>query len=77
MNTINFKNTLLTLDKKNNRIYISIPIVSSSNLFNRNRQTLKRQYQRGGINCQFLPPGGSNVPKYVLQLLFSEKSQNC
>jgi hypothetical protein len=31
----------------------------------------------GEISCQFLPPGGSMVPRYILQLLFSEKSQNC
>jgi hypothetical protein len=29
------------------------------------------------ISVWFLPPGGSMVPRYVLQLLFSEKSQNC
>ncbi len=28
-----------------------------------------------GISCQFLPPGGSIIPRYVLQLLFREKSQ--
>jgi hypothetical protein len=27
--------------------------------------------------CQLLTPGGSMVHRYVLQLLFSEKSQNC
>jgi hypothetical protein len=26
-----------------------------------------------GISCQLLQPGGSVVPRYVLQLLFSEK----
>ncbi len=31
----------------------------------------------GEISCQFLPPGGGIVPRYVLQLLFSEKSKNC
>jgi hypothetical protein len=31
----------------------------------------------GGISCQFLQPGGSIGPRYVLQLLFSKKSQNC
>jgi hypothetical protein len=30
-----------------------------------------------GISCQCLPPGGSIVPRYVLYILFSEKSQNC
>jgi hypothetical protein len=29
------------------------------------------------ISCQFLPPGDSIFLRYVLQLLFSEKSQNC
>jgi hypothetical protein len=29
----------------------------------------------GEISCHYLPPGGSIVPRYVLQLLFSEKSQ--
>jgi hypothetical protein len=29
----------------------------------------------GEISCQFLQPGGSMVPRYILQLLFSEKSQ--
>jgi hypothetical protein len=29
------------------------------------------------ISCQVLPPVGSIVPSYVLQLLFSEKSQYC
>jgi hypothetical protein len=33
--------------------------------------------ESGGISCQFLPPGGSVVPRYLLKLLFSEKSQNC
>ncbi len=31
----------------------------------------------GEISCQFLPPSGSIVPRYVSQLLFREKSQNC
>jgi hypothetical protein len=30
-----------------------------------------------GISCQFLLSGGSIGPRYVWQLLFSEKSQNC
>ncbi len=34
-------------------------------------------FQWREISCQFLPPGGSMGPRYVLQLLFSEKSQNC
>jgi hypothetical protein len=34
-------------------------------------------YDEGIISCQFLPPGGNMVPTYVLQLLFTEKSQNC
>jgi hypothetical protein len=29
--------------------------------------------QRRDISCQFLPPGGSIGPIYVLKLLFSEK----
>jgi len=33
--------------------------------------------QWGKISCQTLRPGGSMGPRYVLQLLFSEKSQNC
>jgi hypothetical protein len=33
--------------------------------------------QIGYIGCQFLLPGGSIGPGYVLQLLFGEKSQNC
>ncbi len=33
--------------------------------------------QWGEITCQFLLPGGSMVPRYALQLLFSEISQNC
>jgi hypothetical protein len=37
---------------------------------------LKLQFQQGEISCQFVPPGGSMVPGYVLQLLFCEKSQN-
>jgi hypothetical protein len=28
-------------------------------------------------NEEFLPPGGSISPSYVLQLSFSEKLQNC
>jgi hypothetical protein len=28
-----------------------------------------------GISCQFLPPGGGMIPRYVLQLLHSETSQ--
>jgi hypothetical protein len=28
------------------------------------------------ISCQFLLPGGSMVPRYVLQLLFSEKCKS-
>jgi hypothetical protein len=31
----------------------------------------------GEISYQFLPPGGCMGPRYVLQLLYSEKSQNC
>ncbi len=27
----------------------------------------------GQISCQFLPPGGTIGPRYVLQLLFCEK----
>jgi hypothetical protein len=30
----------------------------------------------GEISCQFLALGGSMGPRYVLQLLFSEKSQD-
>jgi hypothetical protein len=33
--------------------------------------------QLGGITSQFLPPGGSMVPRYVLKLFICEKSQNC
>ncbi len=33
--------------------------------------------QWGDINCQFLLIGGSIGLRYVLQLLFSEKLQNC
>jgi hypothetical protein len=33
--------------------------------------------ERGDISCQFLMPGGSIGPRYVLQLSFIEKSQNC
>jgi hypothetical protein len=33
--------------------------------------------QQGEISCQFLLPGGSIGPRYVLQLLFCLKSQNC
>jgi hypothetical protein len=32
---------------------------------------------QGGISCHFLLPGGSMVPRYVLQLLFWKNSQNC
>jgi hypothetical protein len=40
-----------------------------------------RAFQRccricGDISCQLLAPGGSMGPRYVLQLLFSEKSQD-
>jgi len=28
----------------------------------------------GEISCQFLSPAGSTIPRYVLQLLFSEKN---
>jgi hypothetical protein len=31
--------------------------------------------QSGQIGCQILSPGGSMSPRYVLQLLFGEKSQ--
>jgi hypothetical protein len=31
---------------------------------------------REKISCQFLPSSGSIGPRYVLQLLFSEKLQN-
>jgi hypothetical protein len=34
-------------------------------------------FKEGEIGCQFLLPGGSMVPRYVWQLLFGVKSQNC
>jgi hypothetical protein len=43
-------------------------------------QNIRASYvtiNEGDISCQFLMPGGSIGPRYVLQLLFSEKSQNC
>jgi len=33
-------------------------------------------WQWGEISFQFLPPGGSIGPSYVLQLLFGEKLEN-
>ncbi len=36
-----------------------------------------QEVERGEISCQFLLTGGSIGLRYVLQLLFNEKSQNC
>jgi hypothetical protein len=41
------------------------------------RHSGMRHFTTPPISCQFLLTGGSIGPRYVLQLLFSEKSQNC
>jgi hypothetical protein len=35
-----------------------------------------KNYTIREMSCQFPPPGGSIGPRFVSQLLFSEKSQN-